>query len=120
MRVCVTAKGNKLESEVDPRFGRCDYFVVVDSETMAFEAFENPSAMAMGGAGPQAAKMVHDKGSGVVITGNVGPNASTTLEALKIKVYVGASGSVKQAVEDFKAGKLKGAKGPTTDSHTGI
>ncbi|MFH2033324.1 MAG: NifB/NifX family molybdenum-iron cluster-binding protein [Candidatus Margulisiibacteriota bacterium] len=120
MKICVTSKGNKLESDVDPRFGRCEYFVIVDTDTMEFEAFDNPSAMAMGGAGPQAAKMVHDRGAGAVVTGNVGPNASTTLEALKIRVYVGASGTVKQAVEDFKAGRLKEAKGPTTDSHSGM
>ncbi|MBU0574437.1 MAG: dinitrogenase iron-molybdenum cofactor biosynthesis protein, partial [Candidatus Margulisbacteria bacterium] len=61
MKICVTSKGNKLESDVDPRFGRCEYFVIVDTDTMEFEAFDNPSAMAMGGAGPQAAKMVHDR-----------------------------------------------------------
>ncbi|MCD4804143.1 MAG: NifB/NifX family molybdenum-iron cluster-binding protein, partial [Desulfobacterales bacterium] len=81
MKICVTSNGPTMDASVDPRFGRCQYFVFVDSETMKYEAMPNPSIGASSGAGIQAAQTVADKGAGVVITGQVGPNAIQTLGA---------------------------------------
>ena len=120
MKIAVTSRGKDLEAEIDPRFGRCQYFVIVDSETMEFESVENASAMAMGGAGPQAAQSISEKGAEAVITGNVGPNAYQALEAAGIKIMTGASGTVKEMVEKFKNGDFSEVEGPSVGSHAGM
>ena len=99
MKVCVSSTGPDLESQVDPRFGRCSVFVIADAETMDFESLANDAAGATGGAGISAAQSVAAKGVEAVITGNVGPNAFTTLSASGIRVFTGASGTVKEAIE---------------------
>ena len=49
MKICVTSTGPSPDAPVDPRFGRCQYFMIVDSETMEYEAMQNPSIGASGG-----------------------------------------------------------------------
>jgi predicted Fe-Mo cluster-binding NifX family protein len=120
MKVAVSASGPGLDAEVDPRFGRCSYFVIVDSETMDFEAVENPNTMAAGGAGIQSAQLVADKGAGVVLTGHCGPNAFQTLQAANIGVCVGAAGTVRQVVEQYMAGSLTATQGPSVASKFGV
>ena len=94
MKICVTAQGGNLDSELDPRFGRCKYFLFVDKETLECEAVENPNIDATGGAGIQSGQFVAGKEAKVVLTGNVGPNAFQTLAAAGIDVVTGLSGSV--------------------------
>ena len=120
MKIAVTAGGTDLESQMDPRFGRCQYFLVGDPETMEFTAHENAAGSQRGGAGPMAAKAMSDLGAEIVITGDVGPNAFDALRAAGIKAYVGASGTVSQAIEQWKAGKLSEAGGASVGSHTGM
>jgi predicted Fe-Mo cluster-binding NifX family protein len=121
MKMCVTSTGATLDAPVDPRFGRCQYFVIVDSETMELEAIPNSSIGASSGAGIQAAQTVADKGVGVVITGNVGPNATQTLGAANIKIVTGArSGTVREAIEEYKSGKLQQTEVPTTPAYSGM
>jgi len=109
MKVAVSATGGSLEAHVDPRFGRCPYFVIVDTDTMEFEAIPNISSGAISGAGIQAAQTILNKGIKAVITGSVGPNACQALSAAGIRVYVGAFGTVQDAVESFKSGRLQEA-----------
>lgn len=120
MKICVTSQGNNLDAQVDPRFGRCLYFIIVDSETMQFEAVENPGVGAMGGAGIQSAQLIANKGAEVVLTGNVGPNASQTLQAAGVKVITGVSGQVKEAIERYKKGEFAPVTGPTVPGHFGM
>jgi len=120
MKIIVTAKDNSLESDVDPRFGRCNHFLVIDTETMNFETISNESAMASGGAGIQAAQTVAKTGVKVVLTGNMGPNAFQTLAAAGIKVYVGANGTIKEAIEKYNKGELKETGSPNVGSHSGM
>ena len=120
MKLCVSASSGSMEANVDSRFGRCPYFVIVDSETMEFTAISNDSGNAAHGAGIQAAQTVVNMGVKVVITGNVGPNAFSVLSASGIKVVTGASGSVKDAVEKYKSGQLKEAGNPTVGGHFGM
>jgi predicted Fe-Mo cluster-binding NifX family protein len=75
MKIAVSATGGSLDAQIDPRFGRCSYFVVVESETMKFETVANTASGAMGGAGIQAAQLVANRGAQVVLTGKAGPNA---------------------------------------------
>ena len=95
MKMCVSASSDSLDANVDSRFGRCPYFVVVDSETMEYTVVSNDSTNAAHGAGIQAAQTVANMGAKVVITGNVGPNAFNVLSATGIKIVTGASGSVR-------------------------
>ena len=120
MKIAITAKGKELNSETDPRFGRCGYFVIVDTETMEFEAMTNESAMASGGAGPQAAQAVSKAGAKVLITGNVGPNAHHALEAAGIEIITGSNGKVGDMVERYKKGELSSTSAPTVGSHAGM
>ena len=120
MKIAVTSVGKDMDSQVDPRFGRAAYFALVDTETMTFEAIENDNVSAGGGAGINSAKNVIDAGAVAVLTGNCGPNAERTLRAGNVKLYTGLTGTVAEAVEQFKAGSLTEAGGPNVDSHAGM
>jgi len=118
MKVAISTQGRTLDSQVDPRFGRAAAFVLVDTQTMAFDVIENsPGA---GGAGINAAKTVIDAGAEVVLTGNCGPNAERTLRAAGVKLFTGVAGTVTEAVEQLKAGELVEAQGPNVQSHAGM
>lgn len=119
MKICVTATGNTLDAPVDPRFGRAPYFVIVDSETMAFEAVPNMAAGAMSGAGIQAAQTIARKGVNVLITGNVGPNAFQALSSAGIRIVVGAYGTVREVIEKYNRGELRETGAPTVGGHFG-
>jgi len=120
MKICVTSTANNLDAQIDPRFGRCSYLVIVDSETMQFEAVPNMAAGATGGAGIQAAQTIASKGVKLLITGNVGPNAFQALSAAGIEIVTGAFGTVRDAVEKFKRGELSKTGAPTVGGHFGM
>jgi len=120
MKIAISATGPDLDAEVDPRFGRCQYFVIVDLETTQFEALENSSAMGSGGVGISAAQMIAGKGVEAVITGNCGPNAHQALSAAGIKVITGVTGSVRDAIEDYKLGKFQASSQPNVSAHSGM
>jgi predicted Fe-Mo cluster-binding NifX family protein len=120
MKICVSAVANSLDAQLDPRFGRCPYFVIVDLESMQFEAIPNNASGAMGGAGIQAAQTIAGKGVTVLITGNVGPNAYQALSAAGIKIVTGAFGTVKEVVERYKKGELSETDAPTVEGHFGM
>jgi len=120
MRIAVSATGPSLDAEVDPRFGRCQYFVIVDPDTMDFEAFENSNVMAGGGAGISTAQTIANMGAQLVLTGNCGPNAYQTLAAAGVQVITGALGTVRDAIESYKAGRLQSTSQPSVGSHYGM
>jgi len=120
MEIAVSSDGTTLESNVDPRFGRCPYYIIYDTESDEFKSVENKSGQAAGGAGIQAAQTILDMKVESVITGNIGPNAFRVLSAASIKVYSGATGSVKDAVEKFKKGEYQQTTGPDVGSHFGM
>ena len=107
MKIAVTSKGVDLDSEVDPRFGRAAYILVVDSESLSFEVLDNKENVnAFKGAGIQAAKMVSEKGADVLLTGYCGPNAFKAMKAAKIDVANDAKGTVREAVAAYEAGTM--------------
>ena len=120
MRVAISVTGPSLDSMVDPRFGRCTTFLIVDTETMKYQAIPNPSSNASSGAGIQAAQTVASKGVEVLITGNIGPNAFQALSAAGIKIVIGAFGTVKEVIEKYKSGELKETDVPTVRGHFGM
>jgi predicted Fe-Mo cluster-binding NifX family protein len=120
MKICITSEGKTLDSKVDPRFGRCQNFIFFDTETGDFQAQENPNAQFQGGAGIQSGQLMASKGIKAVLTGNVGPNAFQTLNAGGIDIYTGISGSVQEAIEAYKSGKLKKTESPSVGSKFGM
>lgn len=107
MKIAVSSTGNTLDSNMDQRFGRAAYFIVLDTETMNFEPLDNGASASTGGAGISAAQAVVDKGAGAVITGNVGPNAMNVLQAAQIDIFRGSPVSVKENIEKYKGGLLE-------------
>ena len=107
MRIVVTANGADLDAPASPVFGRCPTYVFVDTETMQFEAVENPAIAAGGGAGIQAAQFVIERGAQAVVSGNVGPNAFNVFQAAGVPVYLFGGGTVREAVEAYRAGRLQ-------------
>ena len=120
MKVCVSAVSGSLDSQIDPRFGRCPYFVLVDSETMEFEVISNASKGALHGAGIQAAQIVSGRGAKVVLTGNIGPNAFQVLSSAGINVMTSVFGTVREAIERHQRGELKKTDSPTSGGHFGL
>ena len=118
MKLVITASAPDIEAAVDPRFGRGAYFVVVDSETLQWEAHENQAVNASGGAGSQAAQFVAQQGGEAVISGDFGPNAYIALAAAEIKMYLlGSSKTVREAVANLAAGTLTQVDAPTGPGH---
>lgn len=113
MKICVSAVAGNLDAQIDPRFGRCPYFVIVDTETMSFEAMPNVSQDALRGAGIQAAQSIANRGVQVVLTGNMGPKAFQAFSSAGINVVTGVFGTVREAIERFKNGELKATTIPT-------
>jgi predicted Fe-Mo cluster-binding NifX family protein len=110
MNVAVTARGPDPSSEVDPRFGRARYLIVVNTGTGEFTAHDNAQHAEAGrGAGTRAGRYVVELGADALVTGRVGPRALATLRAGDVAIFTGASGSVRDAVEQFKAGRLEPA-----------
>lgn len=119
MKIAITSSGGDLTSQIDPRFGRCPYFIIIDPDTEKFEAIENPNVQAMGGAGIQSAQLVANKGAEFVLTGSCGPNAFQTLSAAGVKVITGMVGTVKEAISRFKSGQFQPTQAPDVGAHFG-
>ena len=107
MKVAVSAVGTDLDAPVDIRFGRCQHFIIVDSDTLEFEAIKNPNIGLMSRAGMQSGKMMAERGVQAILTGDIGPNAFQTLSDAGIQVIAGATGIVREAVQRFKGGQLQ-------------
>jgi len=119
MKICITSVGKDLNAPVDPRFGRCANFIIVDTETMEFRVIPNMNASQMGGAGIQAAKDVISEGVKAVISGAIGPNAIDVFKSSGIEFYSAIRGSVMDNINAFKDGRLQVMYGPTVPGHFG-
>lgn len=118
MKLAVTAMGNGLDADIDPRFGRCRYIIFIDPDTLEFEAVENTPAG--GGAGIATGQLVASQGANVVLTGDCGPNAYQVLSAAGIQVITGVSGKVEDAMKAFNANKFKTIEQPSVQHHHGL
>ena len=119
MKIAVSVSGQSLDDQVDPRFGRCQNFLVVDTDTMEFKVVANTAASQGGGAGIAAAQMIVDEGVEAVLTGNCGPNAFEVLEKAGIRVFTSVTGTIKEVVESYKSGKLQASAGANVNAHSG-
>lgn len=116
MRLAVCAQGDGLNAQVDPRFGRCQVFVLMDTETGEISSLENPAREAPGGAGSRAATCLSDEGVEAVLLGNLGPNGARVLEAAGIRVYAGSRGTVKETIDLHLQGLLEEVTGQNVES----
>lgn len=118
MKIAISAKGKELDDEIDPRFGRAAYFIIVDPETLEFKVVDNRQNIeAMQGAGIQSARTIAEEGASVLITGHCGPKAFVTLQAARINVVVNVTGTVREAVNKFKRGEISYAASPNVEGH---
>jgi predicted Fe-Mo cluster-binding NifX family protein len=120
MKIAVSSQGETLDALASPVFGRCPTYLFVEPETMAFEAVPNPAMSQGGGAGIQAAQFVVNQGASAVLSGNLGPNAFDVLQAAGVPGYLVPEGTVRQAVEAYKAGQLQPMQGPNVRAHAGM
>ena len=118
-KIAVTAVEASLDAAMDPRFGRCAYFLIVDAQEGTFEAFKNTNAAAGRRAGVQSAQMIASKGAKLVITGNCGASASSALSTAGIQVLPGCSGIIRDVIKQYKEGKLKPTGDPNTAPRSG-
>lgn len=118
MKIAVTTTGQDLDAQVDPRFGRAQGFIVFDTDTGDWQLIPNSVNLnAAQGAGIQTAQMISESGAKAVLTGHCGPKAYRVLNAAGVKIYAGASGTVSEAVDAFKSGKLTASTGPDVEGH---
>ena len=118
MKIAITSLGQDLNSQIDPRFGRAAYILIVDTVQNGIEVFDNSENVnAFKGAGIQAAAMLSKKGVEVLLTGYCGPNAYKTLQAAGVKVVNDVAGKVQDAVDAFKEGKLSFAEDANVEAH---
>ena len=118
MKVAVTSQGRDLNSQVAPRFGRARHFLIVDTASGAFSVRDNSGNLSTGHtAGMQAAGAIVSLGVGAVITGSIGPKAFATLQAAKVEVYTIPSGTVEDAIEKLKAGRIQPAQEANMQEH---
>ncbi|HHE47218.1 MAG TPA: dinitrogenase iron-molybdenum cofactor biosynthesis protein [Bacteroidetes bacterium] len=118
MKIAICSKGNTLDAEVDPRFGRCKYFLIVDTESRQVEVVDNSENLnRAGGAGIQSAELISSSGAEALLTGHCGPNAFTTLNAAGLRVFTGIEGSASEAIDQFNRGDLKAMSAPDVEGH---
>jgi len=118
MKVAITASGPDLSSQVDQRFGRARYLLVVDLPERTVQAVDNQAGMnAAQGAGIQAAQNVVDNKASVLLTGHCGPKAFRALKAAQIDVYLTPAGTVEEALDQFEAGRLTPTASADVDGH---
>ena len=116
MKLAIASRGKDLKAEVDGRFGRTPYFVIVDPESMEFEAIENIQNLnALQGAGIQAAQTVIESGADYAMAGHCGPKAFRTLSAAGVGMIVGIQGIVMEVVEKFRRGELVPSETPDVE-----
>jgi predicted Fe-Mo cluster-binding NifX family protein len=120
MKIVVSANGASLDAPASPVFGRCPMYVFVDTDSMAAESVENPAISAGGGAGIQAAQFVVERGAQAVVSGNVGPNAFNVFQSASVPMYLFDGGTVRDAVEAFRSGKLQSTTDANVQAHAGM
>lgn len=123
MKIAVSANQPNLEGDLDPRFGRCNYFIIIDPDTLEFSAMENPYMKAMGGVGPDTAHFIVQQGVQAVITGSIGAKAHRSLSTAGVQMFTGVRGSVRDAIDAYKSGELQSVSSeqslPTFPTWTG-
>jgi predicted Fe-Mo cluster-binding NifX family protein len=120
MKIYVTTTAKSLDSQINPRFGRCSYFAIIDSEIMQLETIPNKAISPASGAGIQSAQAIAGKGVTLLITGNIGSKGFQVLSAAGVEIAIGAYGTARDIIEKFKSGELRKTGAPIVGNHFGI
>jgi predicted Fe-Mo cluster-binding NifX family protein len=114
MKVVVTTMGPDLDSEIEPRFWKAVYFLIVDTQTWQCEALLNPGAPSVHAAGTRGALLVEQHKIDASISGDYGPNCYVVLDAAGIRMYLqGSCRTAREAVQALLDGKLRTIFAPT-------
>jgi predicted Fe-Mo cluster-binding NifX family protein len=119
-KIVITSQGPSLGSEFDERFGRCQYFIIVDTNSSDFQCLQNENTSASGGAGTASAKTIADLDVQAVVSGHFGPNAAKALQAFGIKMYISKCETISNALSEFKNGSLQEVKDATVGNKAGL
>ena len=111
MKIAISSRDGESDSPFSSRFGRCNYFVIVDSETHSWDVLPNPAATSRGGAGAQVVQFLSDNGIEAIISGRYGPNAFSALQAAGIQTYKASGGTPEELLDKFITGRLDRARG---------
>ena len=118
MKIAITTSGSDLGAPLDSRFGRSPKFLIYDQDNENFEIIDNQQNLnAAQGAGIQSDETVVRSGAKALVSGHCGPKAFHVLAAAGVKVYTSDAPTVAAALEKFKAGELKEAKGADVEGH---
>jgi predicted Fe-Mo cluster-binding NifX family protein len=109
MKIAISSSGANLDEQVDPGFGCCRCFILIDPATEAFDVIENEATVSSSGAGIHAAQMVVAERVDAVITGKLKPNVIDVLEAAGLNVYLGAEGTIRDVLQQYQDGRLQEA-----------
>ncbi|MDD5456268.1 MAG: NifB/NifX family molybdenum-iron cluster-binding protein [Candidatus Margulisbacteria bacterium] len=119
MKIAITSTGNELNSDMDPRFGRAQYYIIydIDHDEIMEIINNNDNMNASGGAGTSAAQIIAAKGAEAVISGNFGPNATKGLTGFGIKMFQSEVKKIDMVIADYKAKKLNIVSNATVAGH---
>lgn len=110
MKIAFTAVGTTWDSQIDSRFGRTEFIVILNEETQQLEVIDNSAVKKEAhGAGTATAQKMYELKPDVLITGNgPGDTAATALKNLNMKIFVDAHNlTLQQAYNSYKSGSLK-------------
>ena len=106
MKLAISSHDGKFDSQFSSRFGRCESFIFIDTETKDWKSQPNPAAVARGGAGAQVVQFLSSNGVEVTIAGRYGPTAFSALEAAGIQAFVADGGTPEELLDKFLANEL--------------
>lgn len=120
MRIAISASGKDANAQLDPRFGRCAFFAIYDNEKKEWSFLPNRGSIEGSGAGIKAAQSLLEQNVDVILTGNLGPNASRIIGASGTKVYALPAVTLEEALKLYEEGKGRPIAGATVDAHSGL
>ena len=115
MKIAISSHNGKFDSPFSARFGRCEYFIFIDTDTNDWTSIENPAASASSGAGSHVVQFLISNGIEATITGRYGPTAFTALDVAGIQAFEAEEGTPEELLKRFLAGdliKVNEATGP--------
>ena len=108
MKIAITSESNNgLESMVAQHFGHAPYFILADVENGQVTATQGVANPFVNGHAPgQIPGFIQEQHADVMLSGGMGGRAIQFFEQAGIKAATGASGTVRQALENFFGGNL--------------
>lgn len=96
-----------MSASINKSFGRTQYFLVYNTETLQKTFLANAAATAQGGAGIQASQFVVDQGTNALLVPMIGKNAADVLKDSGVDLYMTSGCSIQDNIAAFSNGKLE-------------